>query len=1003
MARNLRGIVLEIGGNTTNLQKALKEVNSAAQTSATRIKEIDKALAREPGNTNLAKLRQEELVKQTDATVEKLRILKEADEKAKDQMNNGKISVNEYVKLQNELYDTEKELKDLKEQSNESLQSLKKFGENAQKVGKKMEDVGSAMSRSITPVVGALAIAGLKFAAEAEAMTSQFGQVFGDLTDDAQDSIDRLAEEVGMVPNRIKPAYVAMASFAKTTGMDTADALALTERATLAAADSAAFYDKSIEEATESLQSFLKGNYANDAALGISATETTRNTAANELYGKSFIQLSEDQKQLTLLAMVEDGNKLSGALGQAARESDTLANQLGNVQQAGKDALAKIAAPLIEPTVNILKDLGEVLGGVAEWFGSLEEGEQRAIIAMAGVAGAAGPVISTAGKIATGVGDITTKLAGMGGSVGPMIAKLAGPVGLIALSIGLGIALGTIIDPVTEAEKHMANYRKELTKTQENTEALVGETEGNERTAKRLTEQIRKLNAQEALSNVEKAKMAAMVKELNGLYPELGLEIDDATGKVDNMTDSIYDQIDAIVKSKMADIYTDEMVKIAQANQKTSELLDEEKVKYETRLEELGLTTEEEIDRWLKNQTELDQLAMGNTGIYIKSESDRVRAMRDNVRTLEGIQADGVAAYDKAADNYAKVLEQITGDQKESADTQIEQEQALTEAQREELKKREKYLKENSQEARLARQSELAENRQAFLNHLNDLETKSQTHQDKMTAIEKGGYEMSKTTADDWLKAMQTKNQEMLNWAENMRILAGKIPQEMYEELLAAGPAQSKVVADLAKKTPEQLQPWVNEWKKSGELARRVAMQELNTISGYSAGKNLALSLADGIKAYSSFPKREAVAMATGITAGTKLRFQIASPSKVFKRIGEQTAEGLAEGIKLGTSEAVYAANAMAKAVSQNAEMGMDVDWTNLSDPETLRATVGVDTASVASLKQAMASTTMDYERMGLAMRQAIKGLGLQVDGRALGYVTANQHKLANQAKGGNL
>ena len=249
-----------------------------------------------------------------------------------------------------------------------------------------------------------------------------------------------------------------------------------------------------------------------------------------------------------------------------------------------------------------------------------------------------------------------------------------------------------------------------------------------------------------------------------------------------------------------------------------------------------------------------------------------------------------------------------------------------------------------------------------------------------MTAIEKGGYDMSETTADDWLKAMQTKNQEMLNWAENMRILAGKIPQEMYEELLAAGPAQSKVVADLAKKTPEQLQPWVNEWKKSGELAKRVAMQELNTISGYSAGKNLALSLADGIKAYSSFPKREAVAMATGVTAGRKLRFEIASPSKVFKRIGEQTAE-TAEGIELGTSEAVYAANAMAKAVSQNAEMGMDVDWTNLSDPEALRATVGVDTASVASLKQAMASTTMDYERMGLAMRQTIKGLG--PEGRA--------------------
>ena len=95
--------------------------------------------------------------------------------------------------------------------------------------------------------------------------------------------------------------------------MDTAGALELTERATRAAADGAAFYDKSIEEVTENLQLFLKGNYENDAALGISATETTRNAAANALYGKSFNELSESQKQLTLLKMVEDGQAAAGA------------------------------------------------------------------------------------------------------------------------------------------------------------------------------------------------------------------------------------------------------------------------------------------------------------------------------------------------------------------------------------------------------------------------------------------------------------------------------------------------------------------------------------------------------------------------------------------------------------------------------------------------------------------------------------------------------------------
>ena len=85
------------------------------------------------------------------------------------------------------------------------------------------------------------------------------------------------------------------------------------------------------------MQSFLKGNYENDSALGLSCTEVTRNEAANRLYGKSFQDLAEDQKQLTLLQMVEDANAASGALGQAARESDTWTNQTGNLKQAWED------------------------------------------------------------------------------------------------------------------------------------------------------------------------------------------------------------------------------------------------------------------------------------------------------------------------------------------------------------------------------------------------------------------------------------------------------------------------------------------------------------------------------------------------------------------------------------------------------------------------------------------------------------------------------------------
>ncbi|MGB2872229.1 hypothetical protein [Psychrobacillus psychrotolerans] len=191
----------------------------------------------------------------------------------------------------------------------------------------------------------------IEAAANAQAMNAQFSGVFGDLEKKATDSLNKIAEETGMLPNRLKGSFTQMSAFAKTTGMDTADALALTDRATRAAADSAAFYDRSIEETADSIQSFLKGNYENDAALGISATETTRNAKANELFGTSFKKLSEEQKQLSLLAMVEEGNKLSGAFGQAARESNSFENQMGNLRQVWEDLKAKFGEPILTPFV----------------------------------------------------------------------------------------------------------------------------------------------------------------------------------------------------------------------------------------------------------------------------------------------------------------------------------------------------------------------------------------------------------------------------------------------------------------------------------------------------------------------------------------------------------------------------------------------------------------------------------------------------------------------------
>ena len=197
----------------------------------------------------------------------------------------------------------------------------------------------------------------IESAAEVKALNAQFEQTFGSLQSQAQAAIATVAEQGDILATRLQGTATKIYAFAKTSGMDSASALGLMNEALQVTADSAAYYDRSLEDTAETLQSFLKGNYANDAALGLSATETTRNAAANKLYGKSFQELSEAQKQLTLLQMVKDANELSGAMGQAAREADGWENVTGNLKESWKQLMAAVGEPMLALAVPIVQSL----------------------------------------------------------------------------------------------------------------------------------------------------------------------------------------------------------------------------------------------------------------------------------------------------------------------------------------------------------------------------------------------------------------------------------------------------------------------------------------------------------------------------------------------------------------------------------------------------------------------------------------------------------------------
>ena len=354
--------------------------------------------------------------------------------------------------LEHQLENTSQEFKDFtKEQEIASSKwtilgnQLDNIGNRVSSVGDKMRGVGQNLTMGLTVPLTGVGVGALKAAGDYEAAGAQFSQVFGDLESQAQGSLDEIGKKTGLLPNALRGSFTQMAAFAKTTGADTEDALDLTTRATMAAADSAAFYDKSIEEVTESLQSYLKGNYENDSALGISSTETTRNAKANELYGKSFADLNEQQKQLTLLQMVEDGNKLSGALGQASRESDTLATQTSNVKTAFKDFLAEIGKPILPSAVEILKSMSGAVKGASTWFSGLGDGAQKVVIGFGVFLAALGPIITGAGILAGSLGSVMSLLA----PLGPVIAQAGGPLAFLTSKFTvLKTLLGALTGPI---------------------------------------------------------------------------------------------------------------------------------------------------------------------------------------------------------------------------------------------------------------------------------------------------------------------------------------------------------------------------------------------------------------------------------------------------------------------------------------------------------------------------------------------------------------------------
>lgn len=208
-SKNLKGITLQIGGDTTELSKALKKPDKDISDLQSKLKSVNQMLKFDPSNTELLAQKQRLLKEQITATEDKLKLLKETQKQFVTE--GGNVDSKQYIALEQEIQKAESALKRLNSETSNVSANMQAFGEKAKQVGDKFTSVGKEVSKASAVAVGA-GVASYKAWSE---------------VDDALDSVaagtGATGKELENLQQTAKDVYTSMPVDIKATGQAVAD------------------------------------------------------------------------------------------------------------------------------------------------------------------------------------------------------------------------------------------------------------------------------------------------------------------------------------------------------------------------------------------------------------------------------------------------------------------------------------------------------------------------------------------------------------------------------------------------------------------------------------------------------------------------------------------------------------------------------------------------------------------------------------------------------------
>ena len=196
MAGKIKGITIEIGGDTQKLNKALEDVNKKTRDVQSELRQVERLLKLDPKNTELLAQKQKLLADAVENSREKLDRLKTAQEQVNEQFRKGEINEEQYRAFQREVVKAEQELEKFEKQLRETGLTAEQVGQKLKDAGQKMTDVGKNLTMKVTAPVLAIGAAATKLGMDFEAAMSEVGAISGATGDDLA-ALEAKAKEMG--------------------------------------------------------------------------------------------------------------------------------------------------------------------------------------------------------------------------------------------------------------------------------------------------------------------------------------------------------------------------------------------------------------------------------------------------------------------------------------------------------------------------------------------------------------------------------------------------------------------------------------------------------------------------------------------------------------------------------------------------------------------------------------------------------------------------------------